>query len=149
MVYALDVLYCQVCRIGTIDQQGLCRLCGAPQRPPSRLGRLAEAAGNLLNVLLQPAVLAVAGLAAVLLLAAVVQLPGVQAPAGVPRVGFGALSDPQANLASARTDPVGAAVRFLLPAVVQGLLFFLLILGLIALVRFLRRSERRERQATG
>ena len=47
MVYALDVTYCARCRIGTVDEQGLCSLCGAPQRPPSALGRLAEASSWL------------------------------------------------------------------------------------------------------
>jgi hypothetical protein len=147
MVYALDVVYCRTCRMGTIDEQGLCRLCGAPQRPPTRLGRVAEAGGNALNVLLQPAVLIVLGVAAAMLLAAVVIMPGPQVPAGMPRADFGSAFGPQSNLATARTDPAGAVVRFLIPALVQGLLFFLLLLGIIALVRFLRRNDRRGRQA--
>jgi hypothetical protein len=149
MVYALDVVYCQTCRIGTIDEQGLCRLCGAPQRPPTRLGRAAEAGGSLLNTLLQPAVLLVLGVAVALLLAAVVTRPGAPLPAGMPRAGFGGLFDPQATIAAARTDPVGAAIRFLLPALVQGLLFGLLLLGLFALLRRRRPNERRERRLAG
>ena len=149
MVYALDVVYCRTCRIGTVDEQGLCRLSGAPQRPPTRLGRLAEAGGSLLNTLLQPAVLGVVGVVAVILLAAVVTMPGAQAPAGLPRPGFGAPLDPQAALSQARTDPVGAALRFLLPALVQGLLFGLLLLGLFVLLRRRRPDERRERRVAG
>ena len=146
MVYALDVVYCRTCRIGTVDEQGLCRLCGAPQRPPTRLGRLAEAGGSLLNPLLQPGVLVVVGVVVLMLLASVVTMPGAQAPAGLPRPGFGARLDPQAALALARTDPAGAAWRFILPALVQGLLFGLLLLGLFFLLRRRRPDNRRERR---
>src|SRR5262245_767910 len=149
MVYALDVVYCQVCRMGTIDEQGLCRLCGAPQRPPTGLGRLAEVGGSLLNALLQPAVLVVLGVAVAMLLAAVVTIPGAPLPAGAPRAGFGDLFDPRITLATARTDPFGAALRFLLPALVQGLLFGLLLLGWFAFLRRRRPDDRRERRVFG
>ena len=89
MVYALDVTYCARCRIGTVDEQGLCSLCGAPQRPPSALGRLAEAGDAFLATLLQPAVLALLALGALLLL----PRPSA-APASVPPPGFPAPPPP-------------------------------------------------------
>jgi hypothetical protein len=135
MVYALDVVYCARCRIGTVDEQGLCRLCGAPQRPPTRLGRLAEAGGLALNAVLQPGVLVVLAVAGALLLAAVVATSGSSPPAGVPRVGPGALLGPPASLTAAQHDPVGTVLRFLVPVLVQALLFGFLLLSVFLLLR--------------
>jgi hypothetical protein len=138
MVYALDVVYCARCRIGTVDEQGLCRLCGAPQRPPTRLGRLAEAGGLALNAMLQPGVLVV--------LAASGSAP----PAGIPRVGPGALFGPPASLAAVQHDPVGAVLRFLVPVLVQALLFGFLLLSVFLLLRRRRPAPPpRERPGSG
>jgi hypothetical protein len=150
MVYALDVVYCARCRIGTVDEQGLCRLCGAPQRPPTRLGRLAEAGGLALNALLQPGILVVLAVAGALLLAAVVATSGTAPPAGIPRVGPGALLGPPASLAAAQHDPVGAALRFLVPVLVQALLFGFLLLCVFLLLRRRRPAPHpRERSGSG
>ncbi|HEX2517812.1 MAG TPA: hypothetical protein VH257_24120 [Chloroflexota bacterium] len=150
MVYALDVTYCARCRIGTVDEQGLCSLCGAPQRPPSALGRLAEAGDAFLATLLQPAVLALLALGALLLLAAAVSSAGVSPPAGVPGAAPAGAFSPQATLAAAREDPVGAVLRFLLPVIVQAILFGLLMLTVVFFLRR-RRPEppSRERRLAG
>jgi hypothetical protein len=121
--------------MGTIDEQGLCRLCGAPQRPPTRLGRLAEAGGAALELVLQPAFLGVVALGAVLVAAAVVASAGLHPPAGAPRPGLLTGLDPQATLAAARTDPLGAVGRFLLPALMEGVLFFVLLMAVLFLFR--------------
>jgi hypothetical protein len=150
MVYALDVVYCARCRIGTVDEQGLCRLCGAPQRPPTRLGRLAEAGGLALNAMLQPGVLVVLAVAGALLLAAVVAMSGSAPPAGVPRVGPGALFGPPASLTAVQHDPVGAVLRFLVPVLVQALLFGFLLLSVFLLLRRRRPAPPpRERPGSG
>jgi hypothetical protein len=150
MVYALDVVYCARCRIGTVDEQGLCRLCGAPQRPPTRLGRLAEAGGLALNAMLQPGVLVVLAVAGAFLLAAVVAASGSAPPAGIPRVGPGALFGPPASLAAVQHDPVGAVLRFLVPVLVQALLFGFLLLSVFLLLRRRRPAPPpRERPGSG
>jgi hypothetical protein len=153
MVYAVGVTgvtYCARCRIGTVDEQGLCSLCGAPQRPPSTLARLAEAGDAILAALLQPAVLALLALGALLLLAAGVGGAGVSPPAGIPGVAPAGSLSPQAILAAAREDPLGAVLRFLIPAIVQAILFGLL---LLTVVYFLRRRRPepppRERRLAG
>lgn len=142
MVYALDVAYCSRCRIGTIDAQGLCGLCGAPQRPPSRGSRLAEAGGALLETVLRPDFLALIAVVGIFLLAAVVIPAGSQPPAGMPAFNPGAFLSPQATLAAARQDPLGAFLRFLVPALVQGLLFGLLLLSLLMFLRRRRQGPR-------
>jgi hypothetical protein len=150
MVYAVGVTYCARCRIGTVDEQGLCSLCGAPQRPPTALARLAEAGDALLATLLQPPVLALLALGALLLLAAGVSSAGISPPGGLPGVAPAGAFSPQATLAAAREDPVGAALRFLLPAIMQAILFGLLLLALVFFMRR-RRPEPppRERRLAG
>jgi hypothetical protein len=59
-------------------------------------------------------------------------------PAGVPGIAPAGAFSPQAALAAAREDPVGAVLRFLVPAIVQAILFGLL---LLTLVFFLRRRR--------
>jgi hypothetical protein len=133
-----------------VDEQGLCSLCGAPQRPPSALSRLAEAGDAFLAVLLQPAVLALLALGALLLLAAGVSSAGMSPPAGVPGIAPAGAFSPQATLAAAREDPAGAVLRFLVPAIVQAILFGLLLLALVFFVRRRRpEPEGRERRLVG
>jgi hypothetical protein len=126
------VVYCARCRLGTIDDQGLCRLCGAPQRPPTPAGRLAEAGGTLLDTLLRPGVLLVVALGLTLALGVVMVSAGRRASL------LGAPSDPWAVMAATRSDPAGVLVGLLVPALVQGLLFGLL---LFALLMFTRRRR--------
>jgi hypothetical protein len=134
--------YCARCRIGAIDEQGLCSLCGAPQRPPTRLSRLLEQGGLLLDLLLNPLSLGVLALAVVLLVTAVAAQLGAHVPAivGGPRGAPGPF-EPTALLEAARADPLGALWRFLLPAMVQALLFGLLLL--LAVLLWRRRPPRR------
>jgi hypothetical protein len=133
--------YCAHCRIGTIDKDGLCLLCGAPAQPPTRAGRLAEASGTALSVLLSPAVLGTA-LALLLVVAVATESHfGAVTPAGVPRRGLGVLPNMQAALALSRTDPASALVHLLLPALVQALLFGLLLLILVFVWRRLRQAD--------
>ncbi|MDQ3703130.1 MAG: hypothetical protein M3442_19755 [Chloroflexota bacterium] len=138
--------YCERCRIGTIDEAGLCRLCGTPQHPPSRRDRLAEAGGALLATLLQPAVLGTLALAVLLLTGALLTGAGARAPAGLSRPGVGLT--PQGVMAAARSDPGGIAIGLLLPALVQAIIFGLLLLALVIFLRRRRGSNPPERRLT-
>jgi hypothetical protein len=126
------VAYCAHCRLGTIDDQGLCRLCGAPERPPSRLRRLLDASGGLLGALLSPGLGALIVLVGMLLVAAVVAT-GRLGPARA--LGPGGLLRPPGAPVSSSGDPLAVVVQLLLPALVQALLFGLLLAGLFFLLR--------------
>src|SRR5438552_1422914 len=52
--------YCPQCRIGTLDQQGLCVLCGAPEQPSTGWRRVAERGAAAAVGVFNPAVPAAA-----------------------------------------------------------------------------------------
>src|SRR5262245_43505469 len=137
--------YCQRCHIGSIDEQGLCSLCGAPEHPPTGLSRLAEAGGSALSILLHPVTLGSLLLLVVLVVAGTVASGHLQPPPGGPTLGLGAIFDPRAAAAGARTDPLGTLIRLLLPALSQAFIFGLLLTGLAVLFRR-RRPDRRPRR---
>jgi hypothetical protein len=127
--YAESMAYCKVCRIGALDQEGLCHLCGAKQQAPTRSQRAAETGGAVLSALLSPMSLALMVTASVLMVVAVLVQSGTQAPAMGPRLPW---SSAESVLAMSRTDPGGALLQFLLPVIIQGLLFsVLLLLGMV------------------
>ena len=128
--------YCVRCRIGTLDAQGLCVLCGAPQTPPTARRRALDVAGGALGALLNPLVVGALVFAALAVAAAVVSQGGAHAPAGVPRMGLGSPLDVRAALATGRSDPWGTALRLLAPAMAQALLFALLLTVLVLVWRF-------------
>jgi hypothetical protein len=131
--------YCGRCRIGTIDAQGLCVLCGAPATPPTRRGRAAERLGGLLSALLSPAALGAAAAVGLLVAVAAVTQYGTRVPAGVPRLG--ALAPPTPGGAAQAADPGGLVLRLLLPALIQALLFTLLLLLVLYVLNLWRRRR--------
>jgi hypothetical protein len=142
--------YCARCRIGTLDAQGHCVLCGASPAPPTRRARAAEALGNALAVVLSPTVLAVvlgAGLVvAVVYVTQVGAQQGAHFPLSPARLGW---IDPGALAAQSRADPGGLALRLLLSAILQSLLFGLLLLLVLYLLRRRRPTDSPARRDQG
>jgi hypothetical protein len=127
--------YCPQCRIGTLDQNGLCVLCGAPAQPSTGWRRVVEASVAALVGVFSPAVLGPAALVALLAIYAAVVRSGVAQR--FPPVGRRLLPlDLPAALAAVHGDPAGGLLRLLAPALLQAALFSLI---LILLVVFLRR----------
>lgn len=132
--------YCAQCRIGTVDQQGLCVLCGAPAQPAKGWRRVAEAVAGRLGAAWSPVVVATVVFLVLLLTYALLVRAGVgqQAALGLralPRFGTAAA------LATLRADPAGGLLRLLAPAILQAIVFALVLLALFYLAR--RRQSRK------
>ncbi|CAA9275290.1 MAG: hypothetical protein AVDCRST_MAG77-3485 [uncultured Chloroflexi bacterium] len=123
--YPGDMAYCRTCRIGTFDGEGLCVLCGAPQTPPTRRHRVAEAGGAVLSALLTPVALVVCGLG--LLLVALSRYGG-QAPTGTLR------------LPGSAAGASGVAFGLIGPVILQAIVLLLIVVVILLLMR--RRGER-------
>jgi hypothetical protein len=129
--------YCARCRIGAVDERGLCALCGASSTPPTRAERVAEAGGAFLATMLSPGVAGAALFVVLVIAVAGVTRYGHVTPLAMRRL---PMPDPAAVAALVRTNPAGAAVNLLLGAVIQALLFLLLVLAIFFILR--RRSTR-------
>ena len=127
--------YCPQCRIGTLDQNGLCVLCGAPAQPATGWRRVAESGAAAVAGVFSPAVLGPALLLA--LLASYALLVHSGAAQRLPPLGRrGALPlNLPAALAAAHADPAGGLLRLLAPALLEALIFALLLLLVLFLVR--------------
>lgn len=133
--------YCNQCRIGSLDAQGLCVLCGAEQVAPSKSQRAARAGGTLLELLLNPLLLVLLMVGGLAIVGAEITRRGVQGPALAPPAPWRNVDN---VVALSRSDPAGALLQFLWPAVVQALLFsMLIILGLILWRKLRARDVRR------
>lgn len=100
-----------------------------------------EAGASVLSVLLHPAFLGAVAVGALLLAMAATSQIGAQPPAGVPRASIGTGLDPQSVLALARTDPLGVVARLILPAIIQAILFGMLLTVLVLLWRRRRTGD--------
>jgi hypothetical protein len=131
------VAFCRRCRIGAVDAQGLCVLCGAAQQPPTPGQRLAAAGGALLSLALSPAALAVLVVSIVVLAVATVTHYGSRAPAGVPRL---PAVGPAALAGASQGDLGSLALGLLGPALVQTLVLLAIVVAVLVLRR--RRARR-------
>ena len=132
MMSPLEPVYCASCKIGTLDADGLCILCGAPQIPPSRVRRLLAAA--LSGITSVPAV-ATAIAALVIVLAVTVGRYVAPSPTWTKRL---ALLNPLTVPLAVRSNPHGTLIAVLAPLI--GQLIILLVLLLI-LFFFMRRRR--------
>lgn len=131
--------YCRSCRIGTIDAEGLCVLCGASQAPPTRVSRVAEASGAVVSALLSPAALVVAVLGFATIVVVAVSRYGAQGPSW-------GLRPP--GIAGVAAGSGGLTVFGLLwPALIQSLILLLVVLVVLLLMR--RRRTRDEQPSFG
>ncbi|MBI3970857.1 MAG: hypothetical protein HY332_06170 [Chloroflexi bacterium] len=110
----------------------MCVLCGAPAQPAHGWRRVTELGGTALGWLLNPAVLAVIGLlAALLVVAFIVQLDAL-APA---RIAVLSSRAPNDTFALMRREPLRAAWNFLLPALIQSAILFVVVLTILFALR--------------
>jgi hypothetical protein len=123
--------------MGTLDQNGLCVLCGAPAQPSTGWRRVAESSAAALAGVFSPVVLGPALLVALLAVYAVVVRSG--AAQRFPPVGrrLPPLNLPAA-LAAVHADPAGGLLRLLAPALLQAAIFALI---LLTVIWFLRRRR--------
>jgi hypothetical protein len=142
-----SVTYCPRCKLGTIDEAGLCSLCGEPQSPPTRRARLVEIGGALLASLVGPGALLFVLVAAVLSAAAFI---GGRAspPVLLPGLVFG-LPGQAETLDRLASDPLAAAQHLLLGAFLQSVVLFVVLLAALALWRVLRSRADRESDERG
>ena len=137
----LEPVYCASCRIGTLDADGLCILCGAPQIPPSPLRRALAAV--LSGITSLPAVAAlIAGL--VIVLAVTVGRYVAPSPAWTRRL---ALLNPLTVPLAIRSNPHGTLIAVLGPLIGQFIILLVLLLILFFFVR--RRRGPRPAESQG
>ncbi len=132
--------YCAQCRIGTVDQAGLCVLCGASAVLAKGWRRVAESVAGALGAAWNPLALVLGAFVCLLVTYALLVRAGIgqQAVVGLramPR--FGAA----AALATLRADPAGGFLRLLAPAILQAIIFAIVLMTLLYLSRR-RRSPR-------
>ena len=129
-------MYCERCKIGTLDADGLCVLCGAPKVPASRTRRLLAAT---LTVLTSPPALALS--AVVLLLLTVLALGRYAAPS--PAWGSRlALLNPLTVPFALRSSPHGTLIAVVAPLIGQAIIVLVILLILFLIARR-RRPEKR------
>ena len=138
--------YCAQCKIGTLDAQGLCVLCGAPAEALRGWRLAAASVVEAASAALHPAVLAGAFLIGVLAVCAALLRGGASAASLPQSRGVRALlmADPTATLGAITTDPSGTLLHLLIPAVIQAVLFGLLLMILVLLLRRLRPARPRQ-----
>jgi hypothetical protein len=125
-------VYCAQCKIGTLDADGLCILCGAPQIPPSRPRLLLAAA---LSAVTSAPAIGVLFVALALILALNVGRYVAPSPAWNRRL---ALLNPLTVPFAARSTPHGTLIAVIAPLIGQ----FLILLVLLLLVFFFMRRRR-------
>lgn len=129
-------VYCARCKIGTLDADGLCVLCGAPRVPPSRARRLAAAALSIVT-----SAPAVATLVAAVLLAVVVAVGRYAAPSWswTSRL---ALLNPLTVPLAARSNPHGTLIAVIAPLLGQAIILLVILLILFLIMRRRRAAPR-------
>ncbi len=137
--YAGAMAYCQRCRIGTLDKDGLCVLCGASAKPETPVGRLAELGSALASRLLSP--FTIGGLVFLALAASVASVTGygAQAPAFARRPPS---LMPGSPAALAQSDPAALMFGLFAPALFQTLLLVIIVVVVLLLMR--RTRNRRD-----
>jgi hypothetical protein len=123
--------YCPQCRIGTLDQNGLCVLCGAPAEPSTGWRRIAESSASAIAAIFSPLVLAPALVVALLALYAVIVRDGIAQRFGGLHVGRRVPLDLGIAFAQIRADPGAGLLHLLAPALLQAAIFALLLLLLL------------------
>jgi|GEM_PF-5479650 len=129
--------YCQRCRIGTLDQEGLCVLCGASAKPETPVRRLAELGSALVSLLLNP--FTIGGLVFFALAASVASVTGygAQAPAFARRP---ASLMPSSPSSLAQSDSTSLLLGLFAPALFQTVILLIIV---IAAMIWMRRTRTR------
>ena len=122
-------VFCGLCKIGTLDSEGLCVLCGAPKEPPSRARR---AVGNALSALTSLPALTAVGCALLVEAMLVVGRYTAPSPSFTSRL---ALLNPLTVPLAARSNPHGTLIAVVGPLIGQAIIVFVIFLVLYWLTR--------------
>jgi hypothetical protein len=135
-------VYCPRCKIGTLDSDGLCVLCGAPLVPPSAARR--AAAKTLSLATSWPAF---AGVGCALLLAAILVVGRYSAPSPsfFSRL---ALLNPLTVPLATRSSPHGTLIAVLGPLIGQAIVVFVIFLVIFWFTRRRRGAPREAAETT-
>jgi hypothetical protein len=132
---ASSLVYCDRCKIGTLDPDGLCVLCGAPKVAPSA-GRRALAA--VLSFVTSAPAIAMA--TAALILGAALSVGRYAPPPGSMATQL-ALLNPLTVPLAVRNNPHGTLIAILGPIIGQAIIVLVILMILFLFVRR-RRGER-------
>ena len=135
-------VYCARCKIGTLDADGLCILCGAPSVPPSAARR---ALATTLSAAISWPAFALAAAALVLAAAVVVGRYSAPSPSLFGRL---ALLNPLTVPFAARSSPHGTLITILGPLIGQAIIVLIVFILVFWLTRRRRGSPRGAAETT-